>query len=124
MPSVVNCGSKPPFCPRCAAVMKARDLAGPANTMSRGSSPTSSVRFTVGGLAATSTMLTRSESRFTTHTSPFDRAATATGSRPTGTEPVCTGEPLTSARTARAAGDVSLRFGDGAVDATISSEPS
>ncbi len=33
------------------------------------------------------------------------------------------GDPLTSANAAREAGDVSLRFGDGAVDATISDTP-
>ena len=39
--------------------------------MSRGSSPTSSVRVTRGGVAATSTTLTLSDRWFTTHTSPF-----------------------------------------------------
>jgi hypothetical protein len=50
-----------------------------------------SVRTTRGGLADTSTMLTLSERWFTTHTSPLVRAATATGSRPTATEPVWSG---------------------------------
>jgi hypothetical protein len=39
------------------------------------------------------TMLTLSERWFTTQTSLFDRAATATGSRPTGTRARKTGEP-------------------------------
>ena len=72
--------------PRCAVVMKARFPPGPANTMSRGSSPTSSVRTTRGGVADTSTMLTLSERWFTTQTSPALRIATDTGSRPTGTD--------------------------------------
>ena len=59
------------------AAMRRRDEGaacrrGPAKTMSRGSSPTSSVRTTRGGVAPTSTMLTLSERWFTTHTSPFD----------------------------------------------------
>ena len=66
--------------------MKARVPPVPAKTMSRGSSPTSSVRTTRGGVAPTSTTLTLSERWFTTQTSLFDRAATATGSRPTGTD--------------------------------------
>ena len=61
--------------------------------MSRGSSPTSSVRVTCGGLAPTSTMLMLSERWFTTQTSLFERAATATGSSPTGTEPTCASVP-------------------------------
>ncbi len=100
MPGVIrSVNGTPLFCPRCAVVMKARrkkllPSLGPANTMSRGSSPTSSVRRTCGGVLATSTMLTLSESWFTTHTSPLVRAATATGSRPTGTEPVCVSPSL------------------------------
>ena len=39
------------FWPRCAVVMNARLRPGPANTMSRGSSPTSSVRDRRCGLA-------------------------------------------------------------------------
>src|SRR5262245_27027492 len=69
--------------------MKARPPPGPANTMSRGSSPTSSVRTTLGGSDATSTTLTLSERRFTTQTSPGERTATATGSKPTGTAARC-----------------------------------
>ncbi len=72
--------------------MKARVPPGPAKTMSRGSSPTSSVRVTraVARFAgSTSTMLTLSDRWFTTHAStrPPDsaRVATATGSSPTGT---------------------------------------
>ena len=53
--------------------------------MSRGSSPTSKVCLTRGWLPDRSTMLTLSERWFTTHTSVFVRAATATGSSPTGT---------------------------------------
>src|SRR4029450_5381799 len=66
---------------RCAVVMKARLL---AKTMSRGSSPTSSVLVTRGGEAATSTMLTLSERWVTTHTSPSVRSATAHRSEPDG----------------------------------------
>src|SRR5581483_8385062 len=81
------------FWPRCAVVMNARvkkPLAsrGPANTMSRGSSPTSSVAVTRGGLVPVGsswTTLTLSERWLTTHTSVLVRAATATGSSPTGT---------------------------------------
>jgi hypothetical protein len=73
--------------------MKARFPPVPAKTMSRGSSPTSSVRVTCGGTAARSTMLTLSERWFTTHTSVFDRAATATGSSPTGIDNSCASEP-------------------------------
>ncbi len=39
--------------------------------------------------AATSTIDTLSDMWFTTQTSPSERAATATGSSPTGTEPRC-----------------------------------
>ena len=67
--------------------------------MSRGSSPTSSVRTTRGGLDATSTTLTLSERWFTTQTSVSLRAATATGSRPTGTDAACVRLP--SAATAK-----------------------
>ncbi len=73
--------------------MNARVPPVPANTMSRGSSPTSSVRVTRAGLADRSTMLTLSERWFTTHTSVFVRAATATGSKPTGIEASCVSEP-------------------------------
>ena len=78
-------------CPRWAVVMKARG-GFPAKTMSRGSSPTSSVRTTCG-VPVRLTMLTLSESRFVTHTSVLLRAATATGSRPTGTRYSNTGDP-------------------------------
>jgi hypothetical protein len=91
-PGVVSCGSRPVFCPRCAVVIKARWRSGPANTMSRGSSPTSRVRTTRPrgpSPRRRSTMLTLSERWFTTHTSVFERAATATGSRPTGMESTC-----------------------------------
>jgi hypothetical protein len=55
MPSVVSSGSPGRFCPRCAHVTKARPSRCPANRMSRGSSPTRSVRVTresrhVGGI--------------------------------------------------------------------------
>ena len=90
---VVSCGSPAPGTPasegsvrcwpRCAVVMNAR-FDAPANTMSRGSSPTSSVRATCG-VPDSVTTLTLSERWFTTQTSPLSRAATATGSRPTGT---------------------------------------
>ena len=72
--------------------MNARSWLLPANTMSRGSSPTSSVattRDSVASVGLISTTLTLSERWFTTHASVrparFVRAATATGSRPTGT---------------------------------------
>ena len=90
------------FCPRRAVVTKARVKApstcGPAKTTSRGSSPTSSVRTTRGGSAATSTTLTLSERWLTTHTSPSVRAATATGSRPTGTDPRWVRPPAATAK--------------------------
>ena len=56
--------------------------------MSRGSSPTSSVRTTAptGPLEASSTTLTLSDRWLTTQTSVSLRAATATGSSPTGIE--------------------------------------
>ncbi|TMA57360.1 MAG: hypothetical protein E6J75_07815 [Deltaproteobacteria bacterium] len=105
VPSVVSCG--PPagslakrFWPRRAAVMKARSWLLPANTMSRGSSPTSSVRTTrerVTSAGSISTMLTLSERWFTTQASVrparFVRTATATGSRPTGTSAASTRPP-------------------------------
>src|SRR3954468_3414958 len=69
--------------PRCAVVMNARPDA-PANTMSRGSSPTSSVRVTCG-VPDSVTTLTLSDRWLTTQTSVLLRAATATGSSPTGT---------------------------------------
>src|SRR4030095_6000685 len=98
MPSVVSCGLPAPvtalmlLCVRCwprwAVLMNAQPPGQvalfPANTMSRGSSPTSSVRDTRGGVLARSTMLTLSERWLTTHTSLLLRAATATGSMPTG----------------------------------------
>jgi hypothetical protein len=91
-PGVVSCGSPGRFWPRCAEVMKARPWLLPAKTMSRGSSPTSSVLTTcerVTSVGSMSTMLTLSERWFTTHASvsppAFVRLATATGSRPTGT---------------------------------------
>ena len=95
MPSVVSCGSPGRFCPRCAAVMNARLPPVPAKTMSRGSSPTSNVCVTRGGLAPTSTTLTLSDRWFTTHTSVFERAATAIGSRPTGTDARWVSDPST-----------------------------
>src|SRR3954470_21508003 len=95
MPAVVSCGSPAPGTParsgldRCwprwAVAMNARPA--PANTMSPGSSPTSSVRTTRGGACATSTMLTLSDTWLTTQTSPSLRTATATGSIPTLPEP-------------------------------------
>ena len=65
--------------------MKAR-AGEPANTISRGSSPTIKVRET-WGVPLTETTLTLSERWFTTQTSLLFRAATATGSMPTGTRP-------------------------------------
>ena len=72
--------------PRCAVVMKARSRAVPAKTMSRGSSPTSSVRTVRAGDVERSTIETLSDRWFTTQTSLVVRAATATGSSPTGTD--------------------------------------
>jgi hypothetical protein len=94
-PAVMSCGSPAPgtpamlawtrCCPRCAVVTNAR-CGLPANTMSRGSSPTSSVRTTRGFRGAvTSTTLMLSERWFTTHTSVLERTATDTGSMPTAT---------------------------------------
>ncbi len=77
-------------CPRCAVAMNAR-AGEPANTMSRGSSPTSSVRVTCGTPASVTT-LTLSDRWLTTHTSPLLRGATATGSSPTGTR-ACSASP-------------------------------
>jgi len=111
MPSVVSCGSPAPVTaameasvrcwPRCAVVMKARFPEAPAKTMSRGSSPTSSVRTTRGGEAERSTMLTLSERWLTTHTSSFVRAATATGSIPTGIESTWVRPPPPTSKTSR-----------------------
>ena len=66
--------------------------------MSRGSSPTSSVRTTCG-VPVRLTMLTLSERRFVTQTSVLLRAATATGSRPTGTRYSKTGNPEVRSKT-------------------------
>src|ERR1051326_154720 len=60
--------------------MNARPLAAPAKTMSRGSSPTRSVRTT--RRLGTSTMLTLSESWFPTQTSSLGGAAPAPRPRP------------------------------------------
>src|SRR4029079_12411944 len=66
-----------------------------ANTTSLGSSPTRSVARTFS--VVRSTMLTSSDSVFTTQASVFERAATDTGSSPTGTSATRTGEgPVTS----------------------------
>jgi hypothetical protein len=102
-PCVVICGSPAPVTaeieasvrcwPRCAVVMNARVPPVPANTMSRGSSPTISVRTTRGGICERSTTLTLSERWLTTHTSELVRAATATGSMPTGIENVWLSPP-------------------------------
>ena len=61
---------------------KANSLCWPANTTSVGSSPTSIVRTVLKRLR--STTLTESESQFTTQASLLLRAATLTGSSPTG----------------------------------------
>ena len=68
--------------------------------MSRGSSPTSSVRTTRGGVTVVSTMLTLSERWLTTQSSLSFGAAKATGSRPTGIEKMWFGtEPSAYAST-------------------------
>ncbi len=61
IPGVVSCGSKGTFWPRCAAVIKAHLSFSPANTISLGSSPTSSVLCRRAGDADTSMMLTLSD---------------------------------------------------------------
>ena len=66
---VVSWGSKGMFCPRCATVTKARLLCGPPNTISRGSSPTSSVRTTRDSSSSILTMLMLSDSKLATQTS-------------------------------------------------------
>jgi hypothetical protein len=87
------------FCPRRAVVTKARLLPEPAKTMSRGSSQVASVRVTCerAMVGSSSTMLTLSERWFTTHASVrparFVRAATATGSSPTGTSAASVSDP-------------------------------
>ena len=93
IPSVVRPGSPAPGTllsdgsvrcwPRWAVVTKAR-AGEPAKTMSRGSSPTSRVR-TTRGAPSRLTTLTLSDRWLTTQISLSVRAATATGSRPTGT---------------------------------------
>ena len=87
-PGVVSWGSYGTFWPRWAVVMKARLFPGPPKTMSRGSSPTSRVRTTRPLFPSwvSATTLTLSERWLTTQTSLSLRAATATGSRPTGME--------------------------------------
>jgi hypothetical protein len=70
---------------------KALPLSAPAKTTSVGSSPTSNVRVTLP--VAKSTTLTVSESQLTTHASRSLRAATLTGSSPTGISAVRTGAP-------------------------------
>src|SRR5438552_613916 len=50
------------------------------------------------GAAEVPTRLTRCERWSTTQTPPFERAATATGSRPTGTEPACVSPPADTAK--------------------------
>ena len=71
--------------------MTVRLLSGPAKTMSRGSSPTRSVRVTLGDSAPPlrSTIETLSERWLTTQTVSSPATATATGSRPTITELTC-----------------------------------
>src|SRR5215213_2163506 len=70
---------------------------GPAKITSVGSSPTSMVRTTLP--VARSTMLTESESQLTTQASRSLRAATLTGSKPTGISAVSTGPPGVSWKT-------------------------
>ena len=70
-------------------------------TMPRGSSPSSKVRTTRGGVAARSTMLTLSERRLTTHASSSLRIATETGSRPTGTEASFAATPLETSKASK-----------------------
>src|ERR1043166_7765325 len=69
-------------------------LLSPANRTSVGSSPTSIVRVTLP--VERSTTLTESDIQLTTQASRLVRAATLTGSRPTGISAVKTGEPDTS----------------------------
>src|SRR3989440_5800977 len=72
-------------------------LLSPAKRTSVGSSPTSMVRVTLP--VERSTTLTESESQLTTHASRLFRAATLTGSMPTGISAVSTGDPETSWKT-------------------------
>ena len=84
-PGVVSCGSRPVFWPLWAVVMKALEFL--VKAMSRGSSPTSSVRLTLASCGTvTSTMLTLSDRWLTTQTSVRLRTATATGSSPVTTD--------------------------------------
>jgi hypothetical protein len=63
--------------------------------------PSQRVRATRGGVVERSTMLTSSDTLFTTHTSVFVRAATATGSSPTGMESTCVNPALSTLNTSR-----------------------
>ena len=82
------------FWPRRAVVMKARVKTPPRRSARRRRCraarrrPAACARRAAAS-AATSTMLTLSDRWLTTQTSLLVRAATATGSRPTGTEPTC-----------------------------------
>ena len=76
-----SAGSKTRTWLTCPQETKAR-CGLPAKTTSAGSSPVASVATT--RKVARSTMLTLSETWFTTHASPSLRARTDTGSRPTG----------------------------------------
>src|ERR1041385_2459872 len=69
-------------------------LLSPANRTSVGSSPTSIVRVTLP--VERSTTLTESDIQLTTQASRLVRAATLTGSRPTGISGARTGEPDTN----------------------------
>src|SRR2546421_4709011 len=69
-------------------------LLSPANRTSVGSSPTSIVRVTLP--VERSTTLTESDIQLTTQASRLVRAATLTGSSPTGISAVRTGEPDTN----------------------------
>ena len=73
--------------PRCAVVMKARLPPGRRRRCRAARRRPAACARRAADRLATSTMLTLSERWLTTHTSPSERAATATGSRPTGTEP-------------------------------------
>src|SRR5581483_10235180 len=109
VPGAVKLAGTGQFWPRRAVVTNARALLGPANRMSRGSSQVWSVRTTResdGSAASTRTMLMLSDKWFTTHASSALRAATATGSRPTGTSAISVRPASVTSKTARRASGV------------------
>ena len=81
-------------CPRCAVVMNARLPPGRRTRCRAARRRRAGCASTRGGVDAMSTMLTRCRRGGSRpRPRPSLRAATATGSRPTGTEPVCVSRP-------------------------------